>query len=45
LNISVVSSKTYIVRALQDIRKFMALYTDNTALILAAGAILYSMPK
>jgi len=45
LNISVVSSKTYVVRALQDIRKFMALHTDNTALILAAGAILYGLPK
>lgn len=45
LNISVVSSKTYVVRALQDIRKFMALHTDNTAIILAAGMILYGMPK
>jgi RNA polymerase sigma-70 factor (ECF subfamily) len=45
LSISVVSSKTYIVRALQDIRKFMALHTDNPAIIFAAGAILYSISK
>lgn len=45
LNISVVSSKTYVVRALQDIRKFMALHAGNTSIILAAGAILYGMQK
>jgi RNA polymerase sigma-70 factor (family 1) len=45
LNISVVSSKTYVVRALQDIRKFMASHADNTALILAAAAILYGLKK
>ena len=45
LNISVASSKTYVVRALQDIRKFMALHTDNTAIVLAAGVILYGMQK
>jgi RNA polymerase sigma-70 factor (family 1) len=45
LGISVVSSKTYVVRALQNIRKFMVLHTDNTAIILAAGMILYGMPK
>jgi len=43
LGISENSSKTYIVRALQDIRKFMALHTDNATLILAAGVILYSL--
>ena len=45
LNISVASSKTYVVRALQDIRKFMALHTDNTAIVIAAGVILYGMQK
>lgn len=45
LNISVASSKTYVVRALQDIRKFMALHTHNTAIVIAAGVILYGMPK
>lgn len=45
LNISVVSSKTYVVRALQDIRKFMASQADNTALILAAAVIIYSLKK
>jgi len=45
LNISVVSSKTYVVRALQDIRKFMASHADNTALILAAAIILYGLKK
>jgi RNA polymerase sigma-70 factor (ECF subfamily) len=45
LGISIVSSKTYVVRALQDIRKYMALHTDNTTLILAAAAILYGLSK
>ena len=45
LDISVTSSKTYVVRALQDIRKFMALHTDNTAIVIAAGVILYGIPK
>lgn len=39
LDISVTSSKTYIVRALKDIRQYMALHTDNTAIVLAAGII------
>jgi RNA polymerase sigma-70 factor (ECF subfamily) len=45
LSISIVSSKTYVVRALQDIRKFMALHADNTTIVLAAGAILYGISK
>lgn len=45
LDISVVTSKTYIVRALQDIRQYMARHTDNTTIILAAGAILYGLQK
>jgi len=45
LNISVVSSKTYVVRGLQVIRKFMALHTDNPAVLLAATAILYGISR
>ena len=45
LNISVTSSKTYIVRALQDIRKYMASHQDNVTIIFAAGAILYGITK
>jgi RNA polymerase sigma factor, sigma-70 family len=43
LNISVVSSKTYIVRALQTIREFMAMHSNNTAVVAAAGMILHSL--
>jgi len=45
LAISETSSKTYIVRALRDIRKYMALHTDNNTIVIAAGVILYGMQK
>lgn len=45
LGISETSSKTYVVRALQHIRKFMAIHTDNPTIVLAAGVILYNLQK
>ncbi len=43
LGITVNSSKTYIVRALQEIRKYMAAHGDNKTIILSAGIILYGI--
>ncbi len=40
LGISVVSSKTYIVRALQQIRKFMETHSDSQLLLMALAVLL-----
>lgn len=43
LNISVVSSKTYIVRALQKIREYLASHSKHALLVLIACALLVAM--